>query len=327
MLRCRFQPISRETDIMKLTSVATMYNSARYIDEFCHRISKVIEGITNDFEIILVDDGSPDESLEIAKKIAAKQAKMCVVELARNHGHHRAMMIGLEQSKGEYVFLTDIDLEEAPENLTHFWQSMSENPDLDLVYGIQDKKETPFVRKVLSRAFYGVFNSLSDIRVPNTELVSRLMTRKFVESLLDYKEKSIFLPAIWTDVGYKRMSISLEKTFNGNSSYTLTKRIVLAVDALTSFSAKPLVFVFYCGVSVSFLASMLIAFLIFDKLFYDSPLLGWTSLIASVLLMGGLILFSLGVIGIYISKIFLEVKSRPNSIVRRVHYFDEPSHD
>ena len=304
---------------MKLSVVVTMYNSALYIEEFYQRISSIIQDITDQYEIVLVDDGSPDDSLVIAKQLLNKDGRIKIVELARNHGHHRAMMIGLAQSSGEHIYLTDIDLEEAPENLSAFWSAMHDGSEVDVVFGSQGEKDSPPIRKFLSRTFYNMFNSLSDVNISSTELVSRLMTRDFVDNLLRYGESSIFLPAIWTDVGFKKRSIELQKTFNGNSTYTIKKRIVLAVDAVTSFSAKPLVFVFYSGVSISILASIFIAYLVVDKLLYNSPLLGWTSLIASIFLMGGLILFSLGVIGIYISKIYLEVKARPKSIIRQIH--------
>lgn len=304
---------------MELSIIATMYFSARYVEKFLARISETAKQITSDFEIILVDDGSPDESLEIAKKLCQGYDNLKVIELSKNHGHHRAMMIGLEQSTGDFVYLTDIDLEEPPEILSLFWNAHKKNPEIDVIYGTEPKKERPFVRKQLSSFFYSFFNMLSTIKISDRELLSRLMNRNFVNNLLRYREQSLFLPAVWTDAGFNQLSIEASKTFDGFTTYSLRKRITLAVDALTSFSAKPLVYVFYSGISISLLAMLTIVYLIIQKFLLGTPLLGWTSLIATIFLMGGLILFSLGVIGIYVSKIYLEVKSRPTSIVRAVH--------
>ena len=296
-----------------------MYCSSAYIEEFLNRVSEAALLITDSYEVILIDDGSPDDSLEIAKRLGEGVDELKIVELSKNHGHHRAMMVGLEQACGNYVFLTDIDLEESPENLSIFWETHEKNPEVDVIYGLQPEKDTPFIRKQLSNAFYSFFNSLSSVKISNRELVSRLMNRNFVNNLLRYGEHSIFLPALWTDAGFNQLSIPVSKSFDGNSTYSLAKRITLAVDALTSFSAKPLVYVFYCGLSISMLAMLVICYLVFKKLFMGAPLLGWTSLIATIFFMGGLILFSLGIIGIYISKIYLEVKSRPTAIIKAIH--------
>lgn len=306
---------------MKLSIVATMYNSSKYVIEFVDRITACAEMITPEYEVILVDDGSPDSSLQIAKAYATEKDFLKIIELSKNHGHHRAMMIGLEYSAGDFVYLTDIDLEEAPENLTQFWAELKLRPEYDVVYGRQPEKKRPWLQKLLSEMFYFVFNALSNVTISNRDLVSRLMNRSFVDSLLRYQEEAVFIPALWEDTGFNQTYVLMEKHFDGFSTYSLSKRITLAVDAVTSFSSKPLVFVFYAGIGISFLALLSIFYLILSKLYFGEPLLGWTSIIAAVFLMGGLILFALGVIGIYVSKIFVEVKARPRSIIRAVHQY------
>ena len=248
-----------------------MYCSSAYIDEFLNRISKAATKITGSFEIILIDDGSPDDSLEIAKRLIQNFDNLKVVELSKNHGHHRAMMIGLNHASGNFVFLTDIDLEESPGNLSIFWETHEKNPEVDVIYGLQPEKDTPFIRKQFSNTFYSFFNSLSSIKISNRELVSRLMNRNFVNNLLKYGEQSIFLPALWTDAGFNQVSIQVSKSFDGISTYSLIKRITLAVDALTSFSAKPLIYVFYSGLSISMLAMLAIFYLLLQKIFIGRP--------------------------------------------------------
>lgn len=304
---------------MQLSIVATMYNSERYVQEFVERAGKSASAISDCHEIILVDDGSPDSSLAVAKAEAHDNPRLKIIELSKNYGHHRAMLTGLAHSSGDYVFLTDIDLEEQPENLLRFWEEFQADEELDVVYGEQGARETPWPKKVSSQVFYLLFNAMSDIQISDRELVSRLMNRRFVDSLLGYEEESLFLPAIWTAAGFKQKAVLAEKSFDGISSYSFRKRLTLAIDAVTSFSAQPLVFVFYAGMILSMMSGSAIVYFVVKKLILGTPLLGWTSLIASIFLMGGLILSCLGVIGIYISKIFLEVKSRPSSIVRAIH--------
>ncbi|EED32002.1 hypothetical protein NOR53_3064 [gamma proteobacterium NOR5-3] len=304
---------------MQLSIVTTLYNSAAYIDEFYRQIISQAETLCADFELIFVDDGSPDDSLAVAVALTQHDGRVKVIELSRNHGHHRAMMIGLEHACGDLVFLIDVDLEEKPKNLSLFWKRLHQQDTIDVVYGTQPEKKTPFFRKTLSKSFYTVFNGLSPIKISDRALVSRLMTRNYVQSLLQYREREIFLPALWEDAGYRQVSVEVDKEFNGNSSYTLTKRIKLSIDAITSFSSTPLSLIFYLGTGMSSIAGLVVIYLAFRHFFLDQSATGWASTIASIYLTGGLIIFSLGIIGVYLSRIFLEVKQRPYSIVRKIH--------
>ena len=304
---------------MQLSIVTTLYNSAVYIDEFYRRILSQAQAICADFELILVDDGSPDDSLEVAVALSRDDGRVKVIELSRNHGHHRAMMIGLEHACGELVFLIDVDLEEQPENLSLFWERLHQQDTVDVVFGTQPEKKTPFFRKTLSKSFYSVFNALSPIKISDRALVSRLMTKDYVQSLLQYRERDIFLPALWVDAGYSQVSVEVDKEFNGNSSYTLRKRVKLSIDAVTAFSSTPLSLIFYLGTGMSLVAGLVVIYLIFRHFFLDQSVPGWMSIIASIYLTGGLIIFSLGIIGVYMSRIFLEIKQRPYSIIRKIH--------
>ncbi len=307
---------------MKLSIVTTLFCSEKYIAEFYRRITKVIddlEGVLDDYEIVFVDDGSPDSSLAKVVALANEDHHVKVIELSRNHGHHRAMTIGLEHAKGEQVFLIDVDLEEPPESLTKFWMEMTANDELDLVYGIQRSKEGSGFKKALSMGFYKLFNFFSNVQIPDNELVSRLMKRNYVDALLLYKERELFVPGVWADVGFKRLEIMAEKTHNGESSYTLARRVSMAVDAVTSFSTKPLLFVFYLGFTMSAISVFVAIYLIIMKLFGGSALGGWTSILVSLYLIGGVIIFCIGTVGLYLSRVFAEVKQRPLSLVRKIH--------
>ena len=160
--------------------------------------------------------------------------------------------------------------------------------------------------------------SLANNVIDPNEMVVRLMRRCYVDALLSYSEYNLFLPGIWSSIGFKKQCFETEKKANATSSYTLSKKISMAIDAITSFSAKPLYFLFVTGSSISFIAFMILLYVAYQKLFFDIAM-GWTSLIVSVWAGIGLTMMSLGIIGVYLSKIFLEVKGRPSSIVRRYH--------
>jgi len=305
---------------MKLSIVTTLYNSSNYILEFYRRLMAEVDLLAiNEYELVFVNDGSPDNSLSVALGLVEMDTNVKVLDLSRNFGHHRAMMCGIRHTTGNRVFLIDVDLEERPEVLSQFWNAMDDDPTIDVVVGELAEKGTPLLRRAASEAFYKVFNALSSVRISNRELVSRLMNRSYVEALVAYQEREIFFPAIWVDAGFKQRKILATKSHDGSSSYTFKKRLAMAVEAVTSFSSKPLIYIFYLGLMFSIGSALFILSILYRKLFIGQVIIGWTSIMAVMFFIGGIIIFSLGVVGIYISKIYLEVKARPNTIVRRVH--------
>jgi putative glycosyltransferase len=305
---------------MKLSIVTTLYKSSPYIDEFYTRISVEAQKITDDYEIIFVDDGSPDDSLEKCISLYKQDDKVKVIELSRNFGHHKAIMTGLSHASGDFVFLIDIDLEEEPELLGKFWSELQGSKNVDVVAGRQLQiRTTTFFSTFLSKSFYKVFNHLSNIKIPNNELVARIMKKSFVASLLLHNEKSIFLPGIWNSIGFNISYVNTSKISNGNSSYNIFKKIILSTDAIVSFSTRPLTYLLLIGVSIFTISSLFILFIIINKLLDPSISIGWTSLVGSIWAVGGIIMLSIGVIGIYLGKVLDEVKSRPLTIIKKLY--------
>jgi len=298
--------------------VTTMYHSAPYLEEFYERVTKAAEKITRNFEIIFVNDGSPDNSLEIAVALHEKDSRVVVVDLSRNFGHHRAMMTGLSYARGERVFLIDCDLEEEPELLEAFWQKLDEEA-CDVVYGVQESRKGGPFERVTGEIFYRVFNRLSGIRMPHNIVTARLMSARYVKSLLLYKERELFLAGIWHLTGYRQEPIVIKKHSREETTYSLRKKVALAINAVVSFSDKPLIYIFYSGLCISSISILYILYLVLRKIVYGITISGWTSLIVSVWFLGGLTIFFLGVIGIYVSRIFVETKQRPYSIIRVVY--------
>ncbi len=304
---------------MELSIVTTMYYSAPYIQEFYDRISAAAQKITNDYEIIFVNDGSPDDSLNIAVALYEKDSKVRVIDLSRNFGHHKAMMTGLMHAKGGLVFLIDCDLEEEPELLETFYAEHRKNDDVDVVYGVQKARKGGFVEKISGNIFYWMFNLFSSYPVPSNLVTARLMSKRYVDSLVKHKDREIFMAGLWAITGFKQIPLMVTKLDKGNSSYDLRRKISILVNSITSFSNKPLLFIFYLGSIILFISSLAALHLIIRRVFFGVLLAGWPSLMVTIWLLGGLTIFCVGVIGIYLSRVFMETKERPYTIIRQIY--------
>ena len=303
---------------MDLSVVTTLYRSADHVAEFCRRAAAAAQGVAPDFEIILVNDGSPDDSLARALDVAREDSHVVVVDLSRNFGHHRAMMTGLAYARGARVFLIDSDLEEDPAWLAPFWERMRDG-SCDAVYGVQSRRKGGWTERFSGWLFYRCFNVLSKTPIPPSATTARLMSRRYVGALLQHRERELFLPGLWELTGFAQAAMPVLKGSRGSTTYSWMRRLSLAVNALTSFSDQPLIYIFYTGAVICGLASVFILRLIHLKLFHGVPILGWPSLIVSIWFLGGLTIFFIGVLGIYLSKLFTEIKQRPYSIVRDVY--------
>jgi putative glycosyltransferase len=310
---------------MDLSIVTTLYCSAPHLEEFYARVRDVAERVASDLEIILVNDGSPDDSLQIAVSLHQRDRRVKVIDLSRNFGHHKAMMTGLSHARGELIFLVDCDLEEEPELLETFYERLKATA-ADVVFGVQQKRRGGFFDRVSGAIFFKLFNALSTHPIPPNVITARLMTRKYVWALVQHQERETLMAGLWSLTGFKQVSMPVKKSQNPTSTYNLRRKVSHFVNAITSFSSKPLVLIFYLGCFILFLSTIAALDLIIRKLFFGTLLEGWASLIVSIWLLGGLTIFCLGVIGIYLSKIFIEVKQRPYTIVKEVYeYSPAPS--
>lgn len=304
---------------MKLSIVATLYQSAPHVDEFVSRCSAVACQFAGDsYEIVLVNDGSPDDSLAIAIQLSEADPHLTVVDLSRNFGHHAAMLAGLEQSCGDFIYLLDSDLEEQPEWLSEFKQQMDEQHS-DMVFGVQQTRKGGWFERVSGSLFYRLMDLLSDYELPKNLVTARIMTRRYVDALLRHRERELSIGGLHALTGFKQSQRVITKLGSSESTYTLKRKIAILVNTITSFSNKPLVGIFYIGASIFTLASLFTGYLVLNWLLLATPPSGWTSVVASIWLLGGLTISLIGIIAIYLSKIFIESKQRPRHIVRAVH--------
>jgi putative glycosyltransferase len=303
---------------MRLSIVATLYSSAPYVEEFCRRATAAAKSVTDHFEIVLVNDGSPDNALDVALRVRRGNPHLRIVDLARNFGHHKAMMTGLAHARGELVFLIDSDLEEDPELLSTFLAEM-QRTGADVVHGVQRRRKGGWFERVSGAVAYKVFNAITKNPIPESLVTVRLMTRRYVRALVEYQEREMNIGVLFTYAGFLQIPFPIDKRHKGTSTYNLGRKFSHFVNSVTSFSSTPLVFIFYMGFSIAVLAGIYGAYLVGFWLTHDTILAGWSSLIVSVWFLGGLTLLSLGVIGIYLSKVFSEVKQRPFTTVREIY--------
>lgn len=303
---------------MKLSIVTTMYHSAPYLREFHARASAAARQVTDDYEIVFVNDGSPDDSLDLAVQLSRADSRVVVVDLSRNFGHHKAMMAGLEYAQGERIFLIDCDLEESPEWLADFGRQLDDQ-HADVVYGVQTARKGGWFERWSGTCYYWILDRLSDIKHPHNLITARLMTRRYVDALLQHREREMVISGLWVICGFKQLELPVNKKDKKTSHYGLGRKLEHAVNAITSFSAFPLKLIMYIGTTI-FIGSLLyIAYLVVFRLFLARPIDGWTSVMVSIWFMGGLTISLIGIVAQYLGKVFIEAKQRPYIIVREVY--------
>lgn len=303
---------------MELSIVSTMYRSAPHLEEFCRRAVAAAEELTDDFELVLVNDGSPDDALDVALALQQRDHRIRIVDLSRNFGHHPAMLAGLRHARGQLVFLIDCDLEEDPAWLKRFHEELRARK-ADVAYGVQAARRGGWFERATGWAFYSLFNAISSVPLPRNLVTARLMTRRYVSALAQYEEREIFMAGLWASAGFQQVPVVVEKSRRHASSYSLAKRIKYVVGAVTSFSNQPLIFVFYLGTLISASALLAVLYLVVRRLFFGDLMSGWPSLIVSIWLLGGINVFCIGIVGVYLARVYSETKKRPSVIVRAVY--------
>ena len=304
---------------MQLSIVSTLYQSSPHIDEFIKRMSASAQQITQDYELILVNDGSPDDSLQKALVTQEQDAHLKIVDLSRNFGHHEAGMAGLEQTQGEFVFLIDSDLEEPPELLLEFWQEMQHSKEVDVIYGIQEQRKGGWFERCSGYLFYIIFNQLSSIKISTNALTVRLMKKHYVDAITQYQERNLFVAGIMAHAGFNQQTLVVAKKSKSSSSYTFAKRLKLFLTCITSFSTKPLEYMFTLGSLIFSLSVSALAYFCLESVVLNTSI----SAVNAIMLATGLIIGSLmsctGLLGLYITPITTEIKQRPRVIIKTIY--------
>ena len=304
----------------KISVVISCYNEEKSIPLFYKEMERVRKKDFKDieFEYIFVNDGSEDTTIDVIKELNKKDKKVRYISFSRNFGKEAAMYAGLEASEGDYVTLMDADLQDPPSILRKMYDAIKEeNYDVVGTRRVTRKGE-PKIRSFFARMFYKIINKMSEIEMVDGARDYRLMTRQVVDSIIAMKEYNRYSKGIVSFVGYKTKWIEYEniKRVAGETKWSFWKLFKYALEGITAFSTVPLIISSIIGLIFCLVSFIIIVFIIVKTLIFGDPTSGWPSLACIIFCIGGIQLFSLGIIGQYLSKTYLEVKRRPIYIVK-----------
>lgn len=303
-----------------ISVVVPVYGCDSCLKSLYDRLSSSLSTITTDYEIVLIDDASPDESWEVIQALASCDAKVKGMSLSRNFGQHYAITAGLDFAQGDWVVVMDCDLQDQPEEIITLYKKAKEG--YDLVVGRRHERKDNFLKKLYSKIFYKVFSYFTDEKVDHSIGNFGIYSKKVIDSILRLREqnRSFGLFAIW--VGFRRAEININHSARaqGKSAYSFRIMVRLAVDSIVAHSNKLLSLSIKFGLLFSFLSLMYVAWLVVRYFVWSIPTEGWTSLMVSIYFTTGLIIASLGGMGLYIGKIFDEIKGRPLYIINETTF-------
>ena len=301
-----------------ISVVTPVYGCGDCLEQLYNRLKTTLSNINENFEIIMVNDASPDNAWDIITQLAHKDNRVKGINLSRNFGQHRTITAGLDYASGEWIVVMDCDLQDQPEEILKLYNKTQEG--YDVVFGRRAIRQDSFLKKLSSKLFYKVFDYFTETHTDNTIANFSIISKKVLLTLRRYKEQNRSYALFVNLVGFKRADIDIVHASReiGKSSYTLSKLINLAIDGIVSQSNKPLKLSIKFGFLVSFIAFIYALWLILRYILYGISVEGWTSVMVSIYLISGLIFLNLGFLGLYIGKIFDETKNRPLYIVDEV---------
>jgi putative glycosyltransferase len=297
-----------------ISVVTSLYRSAPYVFEFYHRTKRAVERAGYASEFIFVDDGSPDNAAEHVGRLREGDDRVHLIRLSRNHGQQRAMLTGLQHARGDLVFALDVDLEEKPEDLATLLEAMRAQ-NADAAYGVMQARRGGFVKRLLGGMFHQMMTRIAATPIPENQLWSRVMTRRVVNAVCRFDEEHLYLGGIFHLVGFKQVAVPLEKLDKHSTTYGFWKRSLTALDALVSFSVAPLYALCAFGLLMIVVCALLATVIVVQKLVFGVSVPGWPTLAVLLLAFMGIVIFAQGLLGIYIGKIFAQVKNRPRCII------------
>lgn len=306
---------------MKLLSVIVpCYNEEESVELFHDELMKNSEYFAQkdiDIELLYIDDGSSDHTVMAVKRLREKDERVRLISFSRNFGKEAAMYAGLEKSRGDYVVIMDVDLQDPPSLLPKMYSYIEEGYDSVATRRVSRKGEPP-IRSFFARRFYGLMRKISKTEIMDGARDYRLMTRQMVDSILSMKEYNRFTKGIFGWVGFNTKWLEYENVerAKGETKWSFWKLLKYSFDGITAFSTAPLMIASFTGVFFCFLAFAMIIFIIVRKLIFGDPVSGWPSLVCIILLTSGIQFFCTGILGQYLAKAYMEVKSRPIYLVK-----------
>ena len=296
-----------------ITVIIPAYNEEKVLPLLFKRLDNLAKNNEGyDFEFLFINDGSKDRTIDLIRQKSDKDARVSYIDLSRNFGKERAMLAGFDYAKGDAMVIIDADLQDPPElipKMIKLWES-----GYDDVYAKRKSREgETWLKKSTSRWFYSILEKLSAVEIQRDTGDFRLLDRRAVEALKTLRESNRYTKGMFSWIGFKKKEIFYDRDPRaaGETKWNYPKLINLAIEGITSFTTAPLRFSTYMGFIVSIFAFLWSAYLIIRKLFFSVDMTGYTSIMAAILLLGGVQLIAIGVIGEYIGRIFIETKDRP----------------
>lgn len=305
---------------MKLSLVVPCYNEEGNVEKFYSEVKKAFEGKVEDYEFVFVNDGSKDETYHKLKKLYEehKESQIQVLSFSRNFGKEAAIYAGLKSVKGDLVCLIDADLQQRPEVVLRMLDVMQKNEEIDCVTAYQDERKEGRLMTAMKSAFYKIINGIADVPFVNGASDFRLMKRKMVDAVIEMGEYHRFSKGIFSFVGFNTEYIpyTVEERESGESKWGFRKLFKYAIEGIVSFTTFPLKLSTYIGLFSSFASIIYLIVVVIQKLAFGINVPGYATIVVLVLLLGGLQLFCLGLLGEYLSKIYVQVKNRPIYILK-----------
>lgn len=302
---------------MKLSVVIPVYGCRGALRELYERLTKEVNKITEDYEIILVNDNCPQNSIEIIQEICKEDKKVIGIELSRNFGQMKAILAGLEYAMGEWVVVMDCDLQDRPEEIINLYKKAQEG--YDVVFARRKQRKDSAGKIAISKMFYKIYSFATDMEYDPSLCNFSISNRKVIDAYCSMKEEHRAFVMYIQWLGFKQATIDVEhnERKEGKSSYNFKKRMKMATDIIFSQSDKLLKAIAGCGLLMT-LISLIAVIIIVINYFTNHVNQGWSSTIAAIFLMSGMILFAIGIVGIYIGNIFIQIKERPLYVVRNI---------
>jgi glycosyltransferase involved in cell wall biosynthesis len=295
--------------------VSPVYRAEVIVPELVRRIRTTIESITQDYEIILVDDGSPDKSWEAITQESKKESRVKGIQLSRNFGQHYAITAGLDHTNGEWVVVMDCDLQDKPEEIYSLYQKAKEG--FDMVLAQRKERQDEFFKKTSSKLFYSSLSYLTGIKQDPSIANFGIYHSKVIAALRQMREPIRYFPTmvLWTGFRGTAIEVRHSERFSGSTSYNWNRLFKLALDIFLANSDKPIRLIVKIGFLIAFISFLFGTLIVYHYFMHKITVPGYTSLLVSIWYIGGMILFVLGLIGLYIGKIFEGVKQRPIYVV------------
>lgn len=306
----------------KISFVVPVYFEEDVISRFILEMTEELKALNLDYEIVFIDDGSTDKTVQIIKEHAIKNNNLKLIELSYNHGKQAALTAGIKNASGDYLLYMDPDLQDPPKEIGRFIQEIEKG--YDLVFGVRKEKKDTFLNSLFSKIFWGVLRRFTGLELPKGLAVMRIFNRKFADKFLEYQEQNRFIEGIFVHIGMNQSVITIEQRerYAGTSKFNFRKKMELAFNAIFDFSELPLKIAVRLGAAFIIVGILILLIIVFLKIYLVDFQSGWPSIIGALIIATGIQLFFIGIAALYIGKIYKESKGRPLFSIREMTNFE-----